>query len=322
MPTVGSFPGLRQLLSPSSPLTTLVIRNFLPKVLDMPEGCIETPTIRSLAVDIRAPFHYQYISSSGFEAFMQAFTMPNLEYLEIVGGFTGSDAEEACIRVPADWEAPTYGRSVWKNRNITRLLLIYTTGNKHLLSPSGADAPWPFLRSLTIETCSRIVDPGWLSSFFAMRAGLGADMRIYNLTLSSRSAGVSLPSPVPEIRWLRDGPSHGCSGEHGFFMDDFDMREKDFEYVEPPAWFLSCGYSDCDWGLWYYESMAEIAEEFKITGELVRARGVVKEKRRQRRKSFEEGGVGARLKVATKITWWILGHEKRRLSNVAPLFLC
>ncbi|KAJ6630258.1 hypothetical protein B0H10DRAFT_978890 [Mycena sp. CBHHK59/15] len=194
MYTVASFPGLRQLLGPSSRLTTLVIRSFLPEVVDVPQACIEAPTIRSLAIDFCVPFYY-HIASSGFEAFTEAFTMRNLEYLEIVGGFTGSVNEDVRVRVPEDWEAPLFphlrtlrleevgfglGASALIqsfSHNVTRLDLICTSGNHHLLSPPGADAPWPFLCSLTVETCDQVVDPDWLSAFLGRPRPAYANIR-------------------------------------------------------------------------------------------------------------------------------------------------
>jgi hypothetical protein len=100
------------------------------------------------------PFYYRnYYSADtgGFDTFTNAFSLPNLEYLEILGGFTGASEEEHGIIVPEEWEVPLFshlrtlrledvgfGRNGLAflqclSRNITSLQLIYTEGNSHLL---------------------------------------------------------------------------------------------------------------------------------------------------------------------------------------------
>ncbi|KAJ7640354.1 hypothetical protein DFH06DRAFT_1334718 [Mycena polygramma] len=253
-----------RILGPSSPLQTLVIRNLLPNPEGLPEiEPIVSPAIRALAISLCAPFYaescWDYPTLGGFDSFANRFSFPNLEHLEFLGGFTGSDDEQSNIAVPEEWEAPLFphlrtlrledvgfsadGLAFIQSlsRGITALQLIYTTGNHCLLEQHNEDTSWPALRSVTVETLDGVSDPEWLVSFIAMRASLGAHRRISELTLSPSPGDIALPidSP-PEIRWLCDGPSpallDNAAGD-GFYLDESDMRTRDFEPVvrpEPP----------------------------------------------------------------------------------------
>ncbi|KAF7365117.1 hypothetical protein MVEN_00383000 [Mycena venus] len=154
--------GLRAILGPASTLSTLIVRNFCPRVPSIPES-IDTSTIRSFAISIYVPFYTQYyrdpfdffptvLGANGFESITRTFSLPNIEYLEILGGFSGAEAEDDRIQVPAEWEAPLFphlrtprlegvglGRKglaliQFFSREITAFQLINTTGNKHLLT--------------------------------------------------------------------------------------------------------------------------------------------------------------------------------------------
>jgi hypothetical protein len=288
---------------------------------------IEASTIQSLAVSFSRPFFYRrYYGDDmlgGFETVTNTFSFPSLEYLEIVGGFTEGIAADRNITVPEEWEAPLFphlhtlrledvgfGRKGLAfiqslSRGITSLQLIYTTGNQFLLQERGGDAPWPVLRALTVETLTQTQDistatPEWLALFITKRASLGPHGRILELTLPSWPEGVSftIQSP-PRVRRLCDGPSpalmDGVPG-YGFYVDEYDMRAKDFEHVETPEW-RPCG---CCWTWyenlleWEVEVDKEIAEAFKMSGELVRTKGVLKELRKKRRRNWK---VDRRLNV-------------------------
>ncbi|KAJ6479971.1 hypothetical protein C8R47DRAFT_1136529 [Mycena vitilis] len=303
--------GFRLIMGPSSPLETLILRGFVPKAL--PVGIpIDCPTIRSLAISFAMPFYcrrWPHLRLGGFDSFTNRFSLPNLEYLEILGGFTGSIAEQCSIAVPEVWQAPLFPHlrtlrleEVGFSPNglafiqsfscgITALQLVYTTGNRCLLEQH-EDTAWPALRSLTVETPNGVSDPNCLELFVAMRASLGEPRRISELKVFPAPGGITLPvdSP-PEIRWLCDGPSpalmDGTAG-NGFYIDEYDARIKDFEHVEPPedldswSWYFDWNH-ESNWEADERRLQEEIAETFKMAGELVRASGIRRKLRRERR---------------------------------------
>ncbi|KAJ6568862.1 hypothetical protein B0H19DRAFT_1134079 [Mycena capillaripes] len=315
----------RQVLGPSSPLTTLVIRNFFPKSTPGLDP-IDASTIRSLAISFSVPFYYHADynrTTEGFESLTNTFSLPNLESLEILGGFSGARLEDDETVVPEDWALPLFPQlrnlrleEVGFSRSglafiqhfscsITDLQLIYTTGNERLLEHRhGGEPAWPSLRALTVETRSeRVVSPEWLASFISMRSALGPYMWIKDLTIPPWPTDVSLAvEPAPAIHWQRSGPSpalmdgvYSC----GFYVDEYDMRVADFEHVRapPPRSACHCCGSDYDdyWEdrYWYYLEInleileKEIAEDFKIAGERVRERGMRRELRRESRRKFK-----------------------------------
>ncbi|KAJ7796021.1 hypothetical protein B0H14DRAFT_3552624 [Mycena olivaceomarginata] len=203
-------PAFRRILGGSSLLETLVIRGFYPEIAPVSDP-IDAPTIKSLAVSFRVPFYYRnYYSADtgGFDTFTNAFSLPNLEYLEILGGFTGASEEEHGIIVPEEWEVPLFshlrtlrledvgfGRNGLAflqclSRNITSLQLIYTEGNSHLLQQHGNEVAWPALRALTVETWDGSPNPRWLGQFLAM-------CPILELTIPRWPSGVTLPAKSP-----------------------------------------------------------------------------------------------------------------------------
>ncbi|KAJ7691347.1 hypothetical protein B0H17DRAFT_566365 [Mycena rosella] len=259
--------------------------------------------------------------------------MSNLERLEIIGGFTGAYVEELRVQVPEDWEAPLFphlrtlrledvgfGRASLAliqsfSREITGLELICTTGNHHLLPTAGEQ--WPVLHKLTVDTRDGVPEPAWLSPFIAARAAVGGNMRITDLTLIPLPAGHTLTvEPAPTMHWLCDGPApaliDGVS-RHGFYVDDVDGHVVDFAHVEYRYRGCSCGceYQDSDCGDrdWYHgwrwdgdlERLCDdIAEEFKMTGELVRTKRMWREIRKRKRGGFKDAKVGRKLRVGER----------------------
>jgi hypothetical protein len=230
--------------------------------------------------------------------------MPNLEYLEL-NGFTSDAEDDRTIQIPEEWEAPSFphlrtlrlekvvlGPNAlallqFSSPGITTLELIRTFGNYHLLSPrSDREAPWPFLRSFTVGTSPEVVNLGWLPIFVAARPGLALRM-----VAQSAQPLYGLPSS----RGLMDGFAH----ERGFFVDDLEMREVDLEYVERPDW---SEYHDCfDYLVWTRTKEedlerdlerweAEIEEELHSGGEFIRAKGLLRERRKEERKRFRRAG--------------------------------
>ncbi|KAJ7128824.1 hypothetical protein C8R43DRAFT_1111104 [Mycena crocata] len=269
----------RQMFGPSSTLTTFVLRNVYPKTSSalLP---IDASTIRSFAVSFSAPFYSldPYSSTGicdGFDSLTSIFSLPNLEYLEIVAGFSGSRAEDLIIEVPDEWEAPLFphlrslrlestgfgrkGLALMQSfsHTISDLQLIYTTRNQNLLV-SSVGAPWPALRSLTVEAPQiGVTDLSWLASFVTMRASHDA---------VRRTAGCAIEQPL-QVRWLHSTPSpaliDGSATNKPFYIDDFDGRAVDFAHVPNPL--RSC---DCWDGCEVYQELdteqtgAAIDEEF------------------------------------------------------------
>ncbi|KAJ6605377.1 hypothetical protein DFH09DRAFT_203487 [Mycena vulgaris] len=309
----------RQMFEPTSTLTTLVLRNFSPRTAPTdPSHPIEAPTIRSFAVSFSAslyPTNY-FPPSAGFQSLTNMFSLPNLEYLEILGGFTENDA----IRVPEQWEDALFphlrtlrledvgfsasGLAFIQafSPGITALELVCTTGNRHLLaSRPDAELPWPALGVLTVETLEGVAKLEWLAPFVALRASPGAHTRIAQLTLPPWAPCASLAGdihPATSVRWLDGAPSAALMDGYpgpGFYVDALDLRAVEFEHVPAPiSYCSSCG----DWrdSYCYLEDMwewdperleAEFEEEFKVAGELVRAKGMWRELRRGRRRGFK-----------------------------------
>ncbi|KAF7338956.1 hypothetical protein MVEN_01971800 [Mycena venus] len=306
---------LGRILSRSSPLKTLIIRDFYPASLPGAKH-IEASTITSLAVSFSTPFYYRHYQGTlgGFETLSDMFAFPNLEHLEIVGGFTEELCNSGSVTVPEEWEAPLFphlrtlrledvgfsphGLALIQSfsRGIADLRLIYTTGNHCLSEQYHGDTPWPALCSLTVETCdNRVADSKWLRLFLAKRASLGTHL---TLALSPWLAHIPLPTGLrPEIYWLYDGPSPalidgiGRTWNGDFYIDAYDMRPKDFEYVQRPESPPCCCCLEWDRELEIDEDLRrvdeEISEALKLSGELVRTRGMWRELRRRRYQHFK-----------------------------------
>ncbi|KAJ7451208.1 hypothetical protein B0H11DRAFT_2289048 [Mycena galericulata] len=316
--------GFRRLFGPTSTLETLVVRKFYPLISPNrnwsvhPIGTpIDACTIRSFAVSFAAPFYNDfgtYCDCEGFETVAKIFSLPNLEYLEILGGFTGSYAEERNIVVPEKWEAPLFPHLrtlrledvCFGPRNleliqsfspgITDLQLIYTTENRHLLGQRGAEPPWPCVRSLTVEVHprDRTAVPSWLAPFLSMRdASLGnnADMSsITQLTVNPFLLEGGLVGLAAANTHLMHNPSpalmDGLPG-HAFYSDEFDMRAAAFEYVVEPVYRgCACCLRLFEWEAdWRVATDAErleeeIEEDFRGSKEVTRAKGICRELRR------------------------------------------
>jgi hypothetical protein len=302
--------GFRYLFGPCSTLTTVIIRNF---PLDhMPHfNPIDCSTIRSFAVSFSYPFFYNvpfYHRIGGFETLANTFALPNIEYLEILGGFAGGHIEHCLTQLPEVWEAPLFphlqtlrledvgfshaGLSLIQSfsSNITTLQLINTTRNDCLLVQSGG---WPALRTLTVE--ARVVST-WIASFVDMRSAEGRP--IVDLTLPFCDDGFALAyNPTSAIHFHRTapyGPSpalmDGVYGP-GFYIDEYDMRPTDFAHVKYPT-VRKCRCCETDWSgylEWRLEEdmkrlEEEIERDFKIEGEVVRSKGTLREAKRQRRR--------------------------------------
>ncbi|KAJ7447535.1 hypothetical protein B0H11DRAFT_2082530 [Mycena galericulata] len=313
--TFGIHDGLRRIFGPTSTLETMAVRNFYPRAAAMAGDPIDACTIRSFAISFAVPFYYPKSYDpydlygggyGGFESLTNIFSLPNIEYLEILGGFTGSAATDRNIVVPEDWEAPLFPHLLTLrledvdfsrrglafiqslSQNITALHLIHTTGNNHLLV---RNATWPDLRTLVVETQDDNRDTAWLVSFISMRAAMGASMCITELTipLGCWSEGEDAAYPAPHIRRQRDGPSPALMDAfpgHAFYIDEFDMRGAAFEHVEAP---YLCDYCFENWSAAFdvlddAERLdAEIAEDFKAARARVRAMGTWRELKKQKR---------------------------------------
>ncbi|KAJ7353511.1 hypothetical protein DFH08DRAFT_65963 [Mycena albidolilacea] len=298
---------LRPLFGPCSPLTTLVMRNFCPPYVDGLDP-IDCSTIRSFAVSFSRHF-YSYDGLGGFETLTNTLSLPNIEHLEILGGFAGARNEDRLIEIPEDWEAPLFphlrtlrledmgfsraGLAFIQSfsRNITALQLINTTGNERLLVQPGG---WPALRALAVETRA-VVPLAWIASFVALRSALGGP--ILDLALPPWGDGLALAAcdlPKTVIQWQRSGPSRalmdGVYGP-GFYIDEYDMRPADFAHVPYPE-VRKCRCCGIDWSAypaWKLDLDMELLEEdierdFKAEGEVVRAKWTQRGARRQRRR--------------------------------------
>jgi hypothetical protein len=87
----------------------------------------------------------------------------------------------------------------------------------------------------------------------------------------------------------------GFAHERGFFMDDLEMREVDFEYVERPPRSGCHNCIDDSWWRWKKQDdlekwEAEIEEELHSGGEFIRTKGLLRERRKEERKRFRRAG--------------------------------
>ncbi|KAJ6503995.1 hypothetical protein C8R45DRAFT_974424 [Mycena sanguinolenta] len=260
---------LRTMLGSPSSLRTLIMRNS-PATMDLVSGPIEAATITSLAVSF---------SSDNFSDLTRVFSFPNLEYLKILGGSLTVSNE---YRTPGnifpnlhtlrlegiDFTPMCLASIQFFSHGITTLELIRTTNNHHLLA-SRANQAWPALNSLTFALSTLILSPS-LSLFTLL-----GDMRKL------------------EIRWLRDSFSRGLmggiSGGCDFYIDEHHMRIKDFGYVEQPERPM-CFCCALAWESDIAEDTRQtdeaIAEAFKATGEVARAKRMghgLKRKKHQKR---------------------------------------
>ncbi|KAJ6476801.1 hypothetical protein C8R45DRAFT_1007908 [Mycena sanguinolenta] len=267
---------LRTMLGSPSSLRTLIMRTS-PAAMDLVSGPIEAATITALAVSF---------SSNNFSDLTRVFSFPNLEYLEIMGGSLTVSNE---YRTPGnifpnlhtlrlegiDFTPMCLASIQFFSHGITTLELIRTTNNHHLLA-SRANQAWPALNSLTL--CTEAIDPWWLPQFLATTA-------LSTLILSPSLSLFTFLGDMQklEIRWLRDGFSRGLmggiSGGCDFYIDEHDMCIKDFGYVEQPerpaCFCCALAYGRRDWEFDDEDTRQTdeaIAEAFKATGEVARAK--------------------------------------------------
>ncbi|KAJ7046219.1 hypothetical protein C8F04DRAFT_1063691 [Mycena alexandri] len=280
MANAAHSPEFRQLLGSSSVLETFVIRNFGPQNPSMDETRIIGAAIRSFAISFSVPSWYEVLGySQSFKCVTDTFSFPNLEYLEIVGGFSGSPAEDQEIQVPEDWEDPLFPRLRTLrlenvglsrkglaliqsfSRNIVNLYLIRTALNHRLHSQSSINDTWPALRTLTIEVPGNYT-PKWIVSFLAARASRGAQRSVSDLTLPMWPSGICLEGvePRPTIHLQPNGPSSGLmhAGSR-FYIDENSFHLADFEDVLVPRPQGSCGWFF--WPEWTIQLDLERVEE-------------------------------------------------------------
>ncbi|KAF7345135.1 hypothetical protein MSAN_01889600 [Mycena sanguinolenta] len=296
---------LRTILGSSASLRTLIMRTF-PAAMHLVSAPIEATTIISLAVSFGSD---NFSNSGNFSDLTRAFSFPNLEYLEIMGGsLTVSDEYHTptnlfpnlhTLRLEGIDFTPIGLASIQSfSHGITTLELICTANNHHLLAPR-ANQRWPALDSLTVCT-SDTINLWWLPQFLAMRAVTNA---VSTLMLSPWLPRFTLPYDMqePEIRWLQDGFSRGLmdgiSGGCDFYLDEHNIRIKDFRYVEVPER-PSCIHCAL---LWYEAVELEfeddtrqtdeaIAEAFKATGEVARAKGMGRELKKTKKHQNRRAG--------------------------------
>ncbi|KAJ7300828.1 hypothetical protein DFH08DRAFT_997652 [Mycena albidolilacea] len=308
----------RRLFGPWSTVTTLIIRDFH-QALDNNSianfAPIDCSTIRSFSISFSPSFYHpwpeDYPDYGGFEAVADTFNLPNIEYLEIRGGFTGIPYNR--FRIPEDWEAPLFphlrtlrledvefgraGLSVIQSfsRDITALQLINTAENQHLLVQPGA---WPALRALTVEAPEV---PEWIAPFVAMRSALGRPILDLTLSLCDRDFARTLAArnarSALAIHLQHSGPSpalrDGVYGP-GFYVNECNMRPADFKqsvrvrtgHYCVPGWELSL-CPECRLEQDKERVEEEIEGDFKFEGEVAGSKGTQREARKQRRRAGE-----------------------------------
>ncbi|KAK7040468.1 hypothetical protein R3P38DRAFT_2894522 [Favolaschia claudopus] len=249
---------LHAILGASSPLKNLVIRGFLASHSYPFAESFDACNITTLAIRITESISTDHsgwntTSDLQFRLFSRAFSLPNLEHLELIHAFAGSAAEShIIIRVPADWEPALFPtlrtlrlvdlRFSPKNlafiqsfsQGITTLELIHTSANKHLLTPLRSDGGWPALSSLAVEGNGSST---WLVPFLTARSRLRG---LSTLTVSPPLASIVRPiasASKIKLRILADGqsPSLTDSPYPSFYYDDDYLDIQDFEYTEVPV---------------------------------------------------------------------------------------
>ncbi|KAJ7615674.1 hypothetical protein DFH06DRAFT_1367240 [Mycena polygramma] len=340
-----SSPAFRQILGPLSQLTTLIIRKFHRWYGPAIEP-IDCSTIKSFVIDFGEHlYEYTYTGMHhgwpGFESLTNILSLPNLEHLEILGGFSGSLTENNRISLPEEWEAPLFphlrtlrledvgfscrGLAFIQSlsQNITALQLVYTKGEHHLLTNPAA---WPALRELTVEMVAGIVDLEWVAPFVVTRAALG--MPLSDITLppwvEDIASRLMVAQAAPTIHWQRPGPSpalmDGLCGP-GFYIDEYDMRAVDFEHVPYLPWAKAPRIWDwCDTlEEWRANIDGELLEEeieweLKMGGEVLRSKGLRRELARKRRHTSKVGSRTAARAVRSGSKSWRYNYIAEEFS--------
>ncbi|KAJ7617842.1 hypothetical protein FB45DRAFT_1103105 [Roridomyces roridus] len=314
---------LRPLLeSHGSQINTLVLRKIRawPTIQYRPS---EAHSLRSLAVSLYSSFRWGR-SPGGFEPLKRIIgilEMPNLERLEILGGFTGETREELDVD---GWPAPLlpclqtlrlqdicFSRANLAliqsiSRGITHLELIDTHGHGYLLH---SDLQWPHPREITVEPCDANAFVPWVARFVDLQSRAGTPTESSDIILRllhPRKLTFNPKLRAPSMRWLWDGPSHTLfdnispSGR-GFYVGA-DKGPVDFERVQHPKW-CECrhwenGTCACISPEPFFWNMRdehaqwldnEIMEAFAITGEVLRRKWLCQRKKEQRPSGQLEG---------------------------------
>ncbi|KAJ7614161.1 hypothetical protein FB45DRAFT_1036264 [Roridomyces roridus] len=264
---------LRAILeSPACRLTTLVLRNFRTKsgpTWPRPAP-IAAHTLRSFAVNFAKSF-YGYVQLDPWtatryeclEVLTNLITMPNLERLEILGGFRGGFKDASYIEKSGECQwpreesspplfphlrelcledmcfSPTNLELIQSiSPDITHLELIYTSCNQHLLDP---DLQWSAVRNLTIEAHEGRGTPWWLQRFLR-RCSLDVPYDEMVLSVVPPRHQMALNrSYAPPIRYLFDGPSNSlfdsiAPSMQGFYLYPTQTCLTEFESVDPGCW--------------------------------------------------------------------------------------
>ncbi|KAJ6487169.1 hypothetical protein C8R47DRAFT_1277504 [Mycena vitilis] len=319
-PEAVSAPAFRQLLGPLSQLTTLIIRGFHHRYEWWPAiRPIDCSTIKSFVIDFgdllyEWPPYPRPGRPTGFKSINDIFSLPNLEHLEILGGFSGSLWENERISLPEEWEAPLFpylrtlrledvglgyrGLAFIQSlsQNITVLQLVHTDGEHRLLTNPAA---WPALRDLTVETAAGVVNLEWLAPYVVARAALGMPLSDITLTPGVKKLNIAsclmVAKVAPAIHWQRTGPSSalmdGLCGQ-GFYIDTYDMRAVNFDYVpwakEPYDWYdplqVAARAEECIAQVESELLEEEIEWDLKMRGEVPRSNGMRRKLARKRRR--------------------------------------
>ncbi|KAJ7135098.1 hypothetical protein C8R46DRAFT_1362237 [Mycena filopes] len=309
-------PEFRHLLSPSSTLTTLVLRDVYSSHTRMPK---ETPVIAATIRTLSIRFHRVFASwnrhvGEAFDFVTSKFSFPNLESLEMVDGFSGHDKEDDFIKVPEPWETPLFPRlrtlrleTLGFSRkglaliqsvspDISHLELIHITNNPELLLERSSLQAWPALRTVTFEDTKRHADE-FIAVFLAARVYVG-HKPLEELTVPPWDS-LALCLPWPKTTFQYDGPSSGLT-ESAFgcgtssYLDYGSLRGMDFETL----WDCREEYDDSEfWGPpgWEWDDdtdsarlEAEIEECLRMEGALVREKSMLRASRRHKPKQVTQ----------------------------------
>ncbi|KAK7000168.1 hypothetical protein R3P38DRAFT_3616718 [Favolaschia claudopus] len=238
---------LHSILGPSSPIRSLVIRGLSSQQGSYLGAPFDACNLTTLAVSVR---------DNDFGILTQTFNLPNLEHLELIHAFSGSDLESESLTLSEEWKAPDFPRLCTLrlvdlelssttlaiiqsfSQTVTELQLIRVSAAHCILHPLCRDRGWPALLSLAIETRYRDPYPEWLIPFLSVRAST-LDKKIVKLSISSHLQSDALTAACSkcniELRPLIHGSSsslyrlakHSC-----FFYDEDDFLNVDFEWTE------------------------------------------------------------------------------------------
>ncbi|KAJ7628993.1 hypothetical protein FB45DRAFT_1080507 [Roridomyces roridus] len=265
---------IEQLLSATPSLDTLVLRNFCPKIEYQPHSRTAAPGLRSLALSFAQPL-YSWdegptgFRCGGFETLTSLFSLPNLERLELIGGFEGGAEETRYLaeqaRYLAGELAPEPGRlsmldlgllAQWDAQSwVPRLRELrldnvrFTPDNLAFIQSFtrgitqleliytwaneyllNADLQWPAVRELTVEAFEEGVTPWWLPTLVELRRAY-VPLEEVVVTLLPPQQHRLVVNPTPAIRYLCDGPSRSLL-DGAFYWSEESGLVEDFEPVD------------------------------------------------------------------------------------------